>query len=88
VLVSNDAVKTGPRGGRIPAAVARYGISRSGLYGYAAIYPGLFKKNGKATIVDYVIGDQIFDNLPIAEIKPSPKPNKSETTKTKAAPAE
>ena len=34
-------------------------------------YPGLFKKNGSATIVDYDILDGIIDQLPLAEITPT-----------------
>jgi hypothetical protein len=58
-----------PRFGRIPAAMTYSGLGRSKLYEEAAARPGLFRKNGKATIVDFDILDQILDELPIAEIK-------------------
>jgi hypothetical protein len=57
-----------PRFGRIPAALQYSGTSRSGLYEWAAEYPGLFRKNGAATLVDFDILDTILDGLPAAEI--------------------
>jgi hypothetical protein len=59
------------RSGRIPAAVHRSGLSRSTLYELAPKWPGLFRKNGAATIVDFDVLDRIIDQLPIAEIKPA-----------------
>jgi hypothetical protein len=57
-----------PRFGRIPAALVYSGASRSGLYEWAAKYPGLFRKNGAATLVDFDVLDMILDGLPVAEI--------------------
>ena len=57
------------RFGRIPHAIEHTGMSRSRLYQLAAKNPGLFRKNGSATIVDFSILDAILDRLPIAEIK-------------------
>jgi hypothetical protein len=64
---------TRPRFGRIKTAMAYSGLGRSSLYIAAASHPGLFKKNGKAVVVDFDILDQVLDELPLAEISP-PKP--------------
>jgi hypothetical protein len=58
-----------PRFGNIARAVDYSGRSRSRLYQLAAEYEGLFRKDGKSTIVDFAILDQILDKLPIAKIK-------------------
>jgi hypothetical protein len=55
-----------PRFGRIPAAVAYSGISKSALYELRAQTPQLFRKNGTATLVDFDVLDQVLDALPIA----------------------
>jgi hypothetical protein len=57
------------RFGKLPAATEYSALSRATLYELAPKYPGLFKKNGGATIVDFTILDEILDGLPIAEIK-------------------
>jgi len=57
-----------PRTGKIPAATAYSGISRSILYELAAKHPGLFLKNGGATLVSFDVLDQIVDALPHAKI--------------------
>jgi hypothetical protein len=62
-----------PRAGRIPTATAYSGLGRSSLYRLAAVNPGLFKKNGSATIVDFDVLDQILNALPEASIKPNPR---------------
>lgn len=58
-----------PRFGTIPRAVDYSGRSRSRLYQLAAKHEGLFRKDGKSTLVDFTILDQILDDLPIAKIK-------------------
>jgi hypothetical protein len=58
-----------PRSGRLRDASARYGWSRSVWYELAVKHPGLLKKRGAATIVDYDIADRIVDELPAAQIK-------------------
>jgi hypothetical protein len=58
------------RYGGIPAAVDYSGRSRSRLYQLAAKHKGLFKKDGKSTIVDFSVLDGILDALPVAQIKP------------------
>jgi hypothetical protein len=58
-----------PRSGSIKQACSRYGIGRSSLYQKAACTPGLFKKWGTKTLVDYEIMDKVFSELPPAEIK-------------------
>ena len=55
-----------PRFGRIPAAVAYSGISKSSLYELRAQTPKLFRKNGTATLVDFDVLDELLDALPIA----------------------
>jgi hypothetical protein len=61
-----------PRFGTIPSAVDYSGRSRSRLYQLAAKHKGLFRKDGKSTIVDFAILDQILDGLPVAKIKAAP----------------
>jgi hypothetical protein len=46
-----------PRFGRLMAATQYSGLSRATLYLKAPQYPGLFRKNGAATIVDFAILD-------------------------------
>jgi hypothetical protein len=59
----------GPRFGSIPRAIDYSGRSRSRLYQLAGHYPGLFRKDGKSTLVDFSILDAILDDLPVAKIK-------------------
>jgi excisionase family DNA binding protein len=54
--------------GRIPAAVARYGLSRSRLYLLAAEGLIRFVKVGKATLVDFESVDAYMASRPAAEI--------------------
>jgi hypothetical protein len=61
---------TGKRFGKLPEATTYSGISRASLYGLAAKHPGLFKKFGASTIVDFNELDAILDELPAAKIKP------------------
>jgi hypothetical protein len=61
--------------GRIPKAIEYSGISRSGLYELAAKWPGLFRKNGVSTLIDFDVLDLVLNELPRAEIKP-PAPRK------------
>jgi hypothetical protein len=64
-----------PRFGKLSAAAEYSGLSRATLYLKAPQYPGLFRKNGAATIVDFEILDRVLDALPIAKIKtPTHKP--------------
>ena len=49
----------------IHEAVVYSSISRGKLYQYAAANPGLFRKNGSATIVDLRRLDELLDNLPV-----------------------
>jgi hypothetical protein len=58
-----------PRLGRISTATAYSGVSRSRLYELAAVTPGLFRKNGTATVVDFDVLDRVLDALPHAKIK-------------------
>jgi len=59
------------RFGKLPAATEYSALSRATLYELAPKYPGLFKKNGAATIVDFDILDAVLDELPVAKIKPA-----------------
>jgi hypothetical protein len=61
------------RFGKLPDATEYSALSRATLYELAPKYPGLFKKNGAATIIDFDILDAILDELPIAKIKPARK---------------
>jgi hypothetical protein len=64
-----------PRFGKIPFAESYSGISRARLYHWAAAHPGLFIKNGRATLCDLSVLDRLLDALPPAEIK-APAPRK------------
>lgn len=57
-----------PRFGTIPRASDYSGRSRSRLYQLAAKHEGLFRKDGKSTLVDFAVLDQILNGLPIAKI--------------------
>jgi hypothetical protein len=59
-----------PRFGRIPAAAEYTGVGRSKIYELGAVTPGLLKKLGAATLVDFDVLDQILDALPAADIQP------------------
>jgi hypothetical protein len=61
----------GFRFGRIPRAKDYSGWSRSRLYREAAKRPGLFRKDGRTTIVDFDRLDEGLDELPPATIKPA-----------------
>jgi hypothetical protein len=58
-----------PRMGKIPKAIEYSGISRSGLYELAPKWPGLFRKNGGSTLIDFDKLDEILNELPHAELK-------------------
>jgi hypothetical protein len=58
-----------PRFGKIPAAAAYSGMGRTKLYEIAAENPGLFKKSGKSTLVDFEYLDKVLNRLPAAAIK-------------------
>ena len=58
-----------PRFGKIPTAMRYSGIGRSKLYELAANNPGLFRKSGFTTLVDFEVLDAILNNLPMAVIK-------------------
>jgi len=58
-----------PRFGRIPEALAYSAVSRSRFYEWARERPELVRKNGKASIVDFDVLDEILDELPVAELK-------------------
>jgi hypothetical protein len=59
-----------PRFGKIRTAVNYSGLGRTKLYEVAADNPGLFRKSGATTLVDFEVLDEILDNLPVAIIKP------------------
>ena len=58
-----------PEYGRIPAAVARFGVSRSRLYLLAASGLVLFIKDGGTTLVDFASVREYLKSLPTAEIR-------------------
>ena len=66
--MSPEATDNGKRWGRIPDAIERSGLGRSYLYKLAAEHPGLFRKHGVATIVDFQILDAILEAAPIAKL--------------------
>jgi hypothetical protein len=58
-----------PRFGKIPAALEYSGLSRSRLYEWGAEHPGLFRKQGRASLIDFTVLDRLLDTLPAAELK-------------------
>jgi hypothetical protein len=66
--MSPEATDNGKRWGRIPDAIERSGLGRSYLYKLAAEHPGLFRKHGAATIVDFQILDAILEAAPTAKL--------------------
>jgi hypothetical protein len=68
-LEHNPARSFRPRTGRIPAAIAYSGLSRSTLYELAPQNPGLFLKAGAATLINFDVLDRIIDTFPTADIK-------------------
>jgi hypothetical protein len=59
------------RFGKISQAVEYSGVSRSRLYEWGAEHRGLFRKQGRSSLVDYTILDQILNSLPAAKLKPA-----------------
>ena len=57
-----------PRYLRVKNAVTYGGVGRSHLYKLAEKHPGLFRKNGKRTLVDLEIFDSILNTMPAARI--------------------
>jgi hypothetical protein len=58
------------RFGRIPEASEHSGLSRSSLYKMASAHPGLFRKHGSATLVDFQFLDRILEATPAADLTP------------------
>jgi hypothetical protein len=58
-----------PETGRLPDARHRYGVSRSWLYRQALKHPGLLRKIGRSTLVDFCVLRAIIANLPMADIR-------------------
>lgn len=67
-----QTIRTGPRWGSIKTAVNEGPWSRSGLYVLAGTNRGLFRKNGRNTIVDLWLLDDLAADLPEARIRPRP----------------
>jgi hypothetical protein len=57
-----------PAMGRIKTARDFYGVSRSWLYREAAKHPGLMRKCGRSTLVDFTVLREIIAGLPVARI--------------------
>jgi hypothetical protein len=68
VPLEHSPTRAHRRFGRIPAATAESGLSRSALYCLATKHKGLFKKAGSATIVDLNMLADIIAELPDANI--------------------
>ena len=51
----------------------RHHVSRSHLYNLIGLGKVTAKKNGKRTLIVVASADAYFNNLPVAEIKPSPQ---------------
>jgi hypothetical protein len=66
--MSPEATDNGKRWGRIPDAIERSGLGRSYLYKLAAEHPGLFRKHGTATVVDFQVLDTILETAPVAQL--------------------
>jgi hypothetical protein len=61
-----------PRFGKIGTALEYSGFGRTKLYQIAGSCPGLLKKFGRRTLVDFEQLDRLLDQLPAAAIKSSP----------------
>ena len=68
---SNEDIAPRKRWASIPNAIAYSDRSKSTLYIMAKTHPGLFRKHGRATIVDLVMLDQILSDLPPADLNTS-----------------
>jgi hypothetical protein len=66
--------------GKIPEVRRRFGIPRSRQYVLAARGDILFKKDGRATLVDFASVRRYLANLPPARIRPSLGSNSRNTT--------
>lgn len=53
---------------KISTATEYCGLARSTLYLLAGKHPELFRKAGKAVLVDFAVLDRILDSLPSAKI--------------------
>jgi hypothetical protein len=60
---------TEPLGLRLPEATRISGFSRSDLYRRAARGEIIFRKCGKAVIVDYATLKAAYEDLPVADIR-------------------
>ena len=65
---SNEDAAPRKRWANLPNAVAYSDRSKSTLYIMAKQHPGLFRKQGRATLVDLRLLDQILSDLPPAEL--------------------
>jgi len=63
-----------PRFGHITQAMSYAAVSRSRLYEWGRARPGLFRKNGSRSIIDFDVLDAILDELPIADLKAARAP--------------
>jgi hypothetical protein len=70
IETANPRLRRG-RFARIPKAQEHSGWSRSRLYLEAGRRPGLFRKDGRSTLVDLDVLDEVLDELPVATIKPA-----------------
>jgi hypothetical protein len=66
-----DDVAPRKRWASVPNAVSYSDRSKSTLYIMAKQHPGLFRKHGRATLVDLVKLDQILSELPPADLTTS-----------------
>jgi len=66
----SSVLRVRPRFGCIRMAIDYSGLGRSKLYVAADKHPGLFRKNGSATLVDFDVLDRILDALPTGKMKP------------------
>jgi hypothetical protein len=71
--MSLEHQRSRPRFGRIPEALRYGGISRSRLYEWARERPELLRKNGRASLVDYEVYDEILKAMPTAHSKAAPR---------------
>jgi GcrA cell cycle regulator len=71
-MTNETTAPSRPRFGKIPAAVNYSGRSRGRLYQLASMYPGLFKKDGASTLVDFAVLDKILDDFKAVDIQLGP----------------
>jgi hypothetical protein len=79
-MLASTAAAPRPKGMRVKEYANDRGTSVPTLYRKAAECKVRFIKDGRRTIVDVEYSDRHYDNLPTADIRSNPHPNKRSVT--------